>query len=65
MNLVKELCEGMPEEIQKKIKAAYWYGCSEGISVASAPDAKIERQEDNIVYLRKSSNPEKWVPPEL
>ena len=62
---LKELCEGFPEEIQQKIKGAYWLGCAEGIALANTPKEKVERQEGNVVYLHKSSNPEKWVPPEL
>jgi len=53
MNLIEELCKGQPENIQMKIKAAYWQGCAEGVAVANSPDVKIERKEDNIVYLRK------------
>lgn len=53
MNLVEELCKDQPENIQRKIKAAYWHGCSEGILFAKTPDSKIERKEDNVVYLRR------------
>ena len=52
MTLLEELCKGQPENIQTKIKAAYWQGCAEGLVAGRSPAAKIERKEDNIVYLR-------------
>jgi hypothetical protein len=65
MNVIEELCKGQPEHIQQKIKAAYWQGCVEGMSLANSPEAKIERQEGNVVYLRREQTVEKWEPPEL
>ena len=52
MTLLEELCKGQSENIQTKIKAAYWQGCAEGLAAAHSPAAKIERKEDNVVYLR-------------
>ena len=53
MNLLEQLCKDQPEEIQHKIKAAYWQGCVDGMEDANSPDSKIERQEGNVVYLKK------------
>ncbi len=52
MTLLEELCKGQSENIQKTIKAAYWQGCAEGLAAGRSPAAKIERKEDNIIYLR-------------
>lgn len=52
MNLLEELCKGQPENIQTRIKAAYWQGCAEGLVATRSTDSKIERKEDNVVYLR-------------
>lgn len=52
MNLIEELCKDLPESTQRKIKAAYWQGCSDGILFSESTDSKIDRREDNIVYLR-------------
>ncbi len=54
MNLLEKLCKDEPHDVQIKIKAAYWQGCSEGILFGQSPASKIERQEDNVVYLRSS-----------
>lgn len=51
-NILEELCKDEPHNVQMKIKAAYWQGCSEGILFSKSPDSKIKRKEDNIVYLR-------------
>lgn len=53
---VKDLCDGFPKEIQTKIKAAYWQGCNDGIEYAKAFENKVDRQEDNVVYLKKPKN---------
>jgi len=52
-NFVKNLCDGLPEKLQMKIKAAYWQGCNDGIEYSKAFGNKIDRQEDNVVYLKK------------
>ncbi len=52
MNLLEKLCKDEPHDVQIKIKAAYWQGCSEGILFAQSPDSKIDRKVDNVVYLR-------------
>ena len=63
---IEDLCKGQPEHVQQKIKAAYWIGCAEGLVLAKSPERKIERKEDNVVYLRSNNDrPEKWDPPEL
>ncbi|MHA2403455.1 MAG: hypothetical protein ACXADH_10735 [Candidatus Kariarchaeaceae archaeon] len=53
MNLIEELCKDQPEGIQTMIKAAYWQGCADGVVAANSKEAKVERIEDNVVYLRK------------
>ena len=50
---VKNLCDGLPENMQMKIKAAYWQGCNDGIDYAKTVENKIDHQEDNVVYLKK------------
>lgn len=50
--LIKDLCEGQPEKIQMKIKAAYWHGCNDGIAFAESTDSKVERKEGNVVFLK-------------
>ncbi len=58
-SIVLELCKGLPEEIQNKIKVAYWQGCSDGINVAKTKEHKISRREDNVVYLKDQFKAEK------
>lgn len=54
MNIeLKDLCKDQPEHIEQKIRAAYWLGCAEGLMLAKQPKRKIERTEDNVVYLRE------------
>ena len=53
--VVKDLCEGENETVQKKIKAAYWTGCSDGmvaIQLMNSSKSKIDRVEDNVVFLK-------------
>ncbi len=50
-DIIKTLREGQPEHIQRLIQAAYYTGCSEGMSVAK-DTTKIERREGNVVFLR-------------
>ena len=51
-NFVKDLCDGLPEDIQRKIKGAYWQGCNDGIEYAKAFDSKVDRTEGNVTYLK-------------
>lgn len=51
-SIVFELCEGLSQEIQNKIKVAYWRGCNDGLTVAKTKKHKISRREDNVVYLK-------------
>lgn len=53
MNLIEELCQDKSEDVQIKIKAAYWHGCAEGISFSKKSDRKIERKENNVIFLRE------------
>ena len=49
-----------------KIVVAGQAGCGKTtVSALIEKTLRDERQEGNVVYLHKSSNPEKWVPPEL
>jgi len=53
MNMIELLCKGQPEDIQRKIKGAYWQGLNEGMAFANSTESKIERKEDNVVFLAK------------
>lgn len=52
MDIIKTLCEGQPDRIQRLIQAAYYKGCSDGMDLAKGPTTKIERKEGNVVFLR-------------
>jgi len=54
-NIVQELCEGLSEETQIKIKSAYWQGCCDGLDAAKSPEHKIDFQQDNVVFLKDRS----------
>jgi len=51
-NIVLELCKGQSQEVQNKIKAAYWHGCVDGLKDAKTTEDKVERRENNVVYLK-------------
>ena len=53
--LIRDLCEGQPQKIQHKIKAAYWQGCNEGMALAKSTDYKVDRKEGNVVFLKDST----------
>ena len=53
--VVKDLCEGETEVVQTKIKAAYWTGCYDGMAMVHEMNSsknKIDRQEDNVIFLK-------------
>jgi len=50
-DIIKTLCDGQPEHIQRLIKAAYYKGCADGMDVANNP-VNIEKKEGNVVFLR-------------
>lgn len=54
MNLIEELCKDQPKRTQEKIKAAYWHGCVEGMSLANSKKHKIDHKDGNVVYLRQN-----------
>ena len=51
-NIVLELCKGQSQKVQTLIKVAYWRGCSDGINTAKPTEDKVERRENNVVYLK-------------
>ena len=51
-SVVADLCEGLPEDVQIIVKAAYWQGCVDGLEAAKSNKHKIERQEDNVIFLK-------------
>ena len=57
MNLIEQFCEGQPEDIQMKIKGAYWTGLNEGMAYANSTESKIDHKEDNIVFLKDPTDP--------
>lgn len=50
--VVLKLCEDQPQEIQNKIKIAYWHGCSDGMAAAKEPKNKVHRRKGNVIYLK-------------
>lgn len=51
-DIIKTLCEGQPQRIQRLIQAAYYKGCTDGMSLNDATELKVERKEGNVIFLR-------------